>query len=260
MTPLNGPMRAVCWLILAFLVTPSLIVIPMAFSDSAFLTFPPTSLSLRWFERFFFDPQWQQATLRSLRVAVAVTILATTIATVAVLLVARLRSTTRQIALALIISPMIIPIIAYSVAIYGTYARFGLIGTDAGLIIAHTILAVPFPVLTVSASYALYDRTLNKAAASSGAPPYKTFFLITLPLIRPGIVAGALFAFLVSFDEVVVAMFIGGVESTLPKMMFDHIRFELSPILAAIATLLILVTSVVLLMGRRSAGNAYEQG
>lgn len=259
MTPLSWPMRALCWLVLACLVAPSLVVIPMSFSQSVYMEMPTDGLSLQWFREFFTDPQWQKATWRSLRVAAAVTILATTMGTIAVLTLARLTASMRQFALSLIISPMIVPIIAYSIAIYGVYAKLGLIGTDFGLIVAHTILAMPFPFLTVSASYAQYDQALSKAAASSGAPPLKTFFLVTLPLIRPGILAGALFAFLTSFDEVVVAMFIGGVDSTLPKMMFDHVRFELSPVLAAIATLLILITSLFLLVGRAGAVNAYER-
>lgn len=259
MSPLSWPMRLLCWCVLGCLIAPSLVVMPMAFSNSVYMEMPTNGLSFQWFHEFFTDPQWQKATWRSLRIATAVTVIATAMATVAVVTLGRLTAATRQVALSLIISPMIIPIIAYSIAIYGVYAKLGLIGTDLGLIVAHTILAVPFPFLTVSASYAQYDQALSKAAASSGAPPLKAFFLITLPLIRPGILAGALFAFLTSFDEVVVAMFIGGVDSTLPKMMFDHVRFELSPVLAAIATLLILITSLCLLMGRAGAVSAYER-
>jgi ABC-type spermidine/putrescine transport system permease subunit II len=259
MTPLSWPMRLVCWLVLACLAAPSLVVIPMAFSDSVYMDFPSSGLSLQWFQQFFTDPQWQRATWRSLRIALAVTFVATSMATMAVLSLAKLKGPARRVAFSLIISPMIIPVIAYSIAIYGIYSKLGLIGTDIGLIVAHTVLAIPFPFLTIAASYANYDRTLSKAAASSGAPPYKSFFLITLPMIRPGIVAGALFAFLTSFDEVIVAIFIGGVQSTLPKMMFDSIRFELSPVLAAIATLLILITSLFLLIGRVGAVDTYER-
>lgn len=259
MTPLSWPMRLFCWCILGCLIAPSLIIIPMAFSNSVYMEMPTNGLSFQWFHEFFADPQWQKATWRSLRIGAAVMTISTSMATVAVIALGRLTAATRQIASSLIISPMIIPVIAYSIAIYGVYAKLGLIGTDLGLIVAHTILAIPFPFLTVSASYAQYDQALSKAAASSGATPLKAFFLITLPQIRPGILAGALFAFLTSFDEVVVTMFIGGVDSTLPKMMFDHIRFELSPVLAAIATLLILITSLFLLMGRTGAISAYER-
>jgi ABC-type spermidine/putrescine transport system permease subunit II len=252
-------MRVFCWCVLVCLVAPSLVVIPMSFSPSVYMEMPTNGLSWQWFHEFFSDPQWQKATWRSVRIAAAVMIISTSIATMAVIALARLTVRVRQAALALMISPMIIPVIAFSIAIYGVYAKLGLIGTDVGLIIAHTILAIPFPFLTVSASYAQYDKTLTKAAASSGAPPLKIFFLVTLPLIRPGILAGALFAFLTSFDEVVIAMFIGGVDSTLPKMMFDHIRFELSPVLAAIATLLILITSLFLLFGRAGAVSTYER-
>jgi putative spermidine/putrescine transport system permease protein len=259
MPPLSLPMRTFCWVVLGLLVAPSLLVIPMAFSSTTYVTFPMSGVSFRWFYQFFSDPQWREASWRSVRIACTVMVTATTIATALVLFLSRITPTIRQFALALIISPMIIPIIAYSVAVYGVFAKLGLIGTDLALIIAHTILAVPIPFLTISASYAHYDQTLSKAAASSGAPPYKTFFLITLPVIRPGIVAGALFAFLTSFDEVVVAMFISGVQSTLPKMMFDVIRFQLSPVLAVVATLLILLTSLFLLIGRAGAADVYER-
>ncbi len=259
MPPLTLPMRLVCWLVLVCLIAPSLVVIPMSFSPSVYMEMPTNGLSLQWFHEYFTDPQWQKATWRSLRIATAVTILSTTMATLAVMALGHVTARLRQVALLLFISPMIIPVIAFSVATYSIYARLGLIGTDFGLIVAHTILAIPFPFLTVSASYAQYDQTLSKAAASSGAPPLKTFFLVTMPLIRPGILAGALFAFLTSFDEVVVAMFIGGVDSTLPKLMFDHIRFELSPVLAAVATLLITITSLFLLIGRAGAVSTYER-
>lgn len=145
------------------------------------------------------------------------------------------------------VAPMALPVIVYAVSVYGLYVRIGLIGTDLGLILAHTILALPFPFLTVSAAVATMDQSLSRAAASCGATPLKIFWWVTLPIIKPGVAAGALFAFLTSFDEVVVAMFIGGIEATLPKRMLDDIRYELSPVLAAIATLLTCVTAFVIL-------------
>src|SRR5262249_41774305 len=144
---LSLPMRLLCWVVLGLLVAPSVLVIPMAFSPTTYVTFPMSSISFRWFYQFFSDPQWREASWRSVRIACTVTITATTIATVAFLFLSKIPRTMRQFALALIISPMIIPIIAYSVAVYGVFAKLGLIGTDLALIIAPTVLAVPIPFL-----------------------------------------------------------------------------------------------------------------
>jgi ABC-type spermidine/putrescine transport system permease subunit II len=141
---------------------------------------------------------------------------------------------------------MALPVIVYAVSVYGLYAKVGLIGSDVGLITAHTILALPYPFLTVSAAIVTMDRSLPMAAASCGASPIKAFWCVIFPIIRPSVAAGALFAFLTSFDEVVVAMFIGGIDATLPKRMLDDIRYELSPVLAAIAAVLTCLTAILI--------------
>jgi putative spermidine/putrescine transport system permease protein len=248
----GSALGAFCACVFIFLMAPSLIVIPMAFSSSAFLGFPPPGFSLQWFQEYFSDPQWQSATWRSLRVALAVTVLATAVGTMLALGAARRRGWSRTALNALIVSPMVLPVIVYAVAIYGLYTRLRLMGTDLGLILAHTILAVPLVFLTVGATLSRHDVSLAQAAASCGANGWRTFWLVTLPLIRPGVVAGALFAFITSFDEVVVSVFIGGLESTLPKKMFDDIRWDIKPVVAAIATLLIGVTALVLLLAGQS--------
>lgn len=240
-----------CAGVFLFLIAPSLVVIPMGFSSASFLQFPPPGFSLQWFREYFSDERWLAATWRSLRIAAAVMVAASVAGTMAALALTRRRGVLKKILNLVIISPMILPVIVYALAIYGLYAWLQLVGTDLGLIIAHTILAIPFVFLTVTATLYRYDVSLSRAAASSGANAWRTFWLITLPLIRPGIIAGTLFAFITSFDEIVVAVFISGVESTLPKMMFDQLRFELKPVLAAIATLLIGVTTVILLMAAR---------
>ena len=251
-----------CALVFVFLMVPSLIVIPMAFSASAFLAFPPPALSLQWFREYFGDERWRAATLRSLRVALAVMGAATVVGTMTALALTRRRGIAKAIVHVVIVSPMILPLIVYAVAIYAVYSRLRLVGTDVGLIIAHTIMAVPFVFVTVTAALSRYDVALTRAAASSGATGWKTFWLITFPLIRHGIFAGGLFAFITSFDEVVVAVFIGGLDSTLPKKMFDDIRWDIKPVVAAIATVLIGVTALVLLLAgwSRRAAAPEERG
>jgi ABC-type spermidine/putrescine transport system permease subunit II len=253
-----------CGCVFTFLVAPCLIVAPMAFSSSAFLGFPPPGFSLQWFREYFSDPQWQGATWRSLRVALVVMVVATAVGTMLALGLSRCRGWTRTALNALIVSPMVLPVIIYAVAIYGLYTQLRLMGTDLGLILAHAVLAVPLVFLTVGATLSRHDVSMAQAAASCGANGWRTFWLVTLPLIKPGVVAGALFAFITSFDEVVVAVFIGGLESTLPKKMFDDIRWDIKPVVAAIATLLIGVTVLVLLLAGQSrrilvAGSGREE-
>lgn len=247
-------------MILAFLLLPSIVIIPTAFSDSVFLSFPPTGFSLRWFEAFFTSDEWLAAASRSFRIAVAVSLCATALATFTVILLTKCSPAVSKIARAVFMAPMTLPVIVYAIAVYGLYAKLRLVGTDVGIILAHILLAFPFPFITVSAAMATMDQSLVKAGASCGANPMRVFWWITFPLIRPGIAAGALFAFLTSFDEVVVSMFIGGVEPTLPKRMLDNIRYELSPILAAIATLLTCLTAVsIIAANKKRLGSARDQ-
>ena len=241
----------VCGFVFLVLIAPSLVVIAMSFGSSPFLKFPPEGFSLQWFERFLADERWLAAAWRSLRIAVVVTVAATVVGTMAALASAGLRGWLRKALNVFLILPLILPVIVYALAVYALYSRLRMVGTDAGLIIAQTVLAVPFVYLTVTAALSRYDASLSHAAASSGANRLEIFWFVMLPIIKPGIIAGALFAFLVSFDEIVVANFVSGLESTLPKKMFDHIRFELNPVLAAIATLLIAVTTIFLLVAFR---------
>ena len=240
----------VCGFVFLVLIAPSLVVIAMSFGSSPFLKFPPEGFSFQWFERFLADERWLAAAWRSLRIAVVVTVAATVVGTMAALASAGLRGWLRKALNVFLILPLILPVIVYALAVYALYSRLRMVRTDAGLIIAQTVLAVPFVYLTVMAALR-YDASLSHAAASSGANRLEIFWFVMLPIIKPGIIAGALFAFLVSFDEIVVANFVSGLESTLPKKMFDHIRFELNPVLAAIATLLIAVTTIFLLVAFR---------
>jgi putative spermidine/putrescine transport system permease protein len=234
-------------LVLTYLAVPSLLVIVMSFSGGLFLEFPPRSLSVRWYQAYWSSGSWRDATVRSLQVACVVTALATCLGTLASVALVRLNLPGRGALRALMISPVVVPTIVLSIGLYSVYARWRLIGTVAGLVLAHTVLALPFVVLNVTAVLYKLDRSLERAARSLGAGPLRTFTQVMLPLLWPGIASGAIFAFLISFDEIVIAMFISGSHPTLPKLMFDGIRYELNPVVAAVSSQLIIVTALALL-------------
>jgi putative spermidine/putrescine transport system permease protein len=234
-------------LVLTYLAVPSVLVIIMSFSGGLFLEFPPRSLSMRWYQVYWASGSWRDATVRSLEVAGVVTVLATSLGTLASVALVRLSLPGRGAIRALMISPVVVPTIVLSIGLYSVYARWRLIGTAAGLVLAHTVLALPFVVLNVTAVLYKLDRSLERAARSLGAGPLRTFTQVMLPLLWPGIASGAIFAFLISFDEIVIAMFISGSHPTLPKLMFDGIRYELNPVVAAVSSQLIIVTALALL-------------
>jgi len=235
-------------LILLFLVLPIVVVVIVSFSSATYLTFPPPAFGLRWYQAYFGSSDWLRATWLSLWVAAAVVVLATVLGTLAALGIPRLPRPLRVAVSALILSPLIVPIIVVAIGIYYAFARYGLVGTPLALILAHTCLAVPFVVTSVSVSLAGMDPRLEQAALSLGATPSATFFQVTLPIIRPGILVGALFAFITSFDELVVALFISGSGAlTLPRRMWDDLMFQIEPTVAAVSTLTIVLT--VALMG-----------
>jgi putative spermidine/putrescine transport system permease protein len=237
----------ICLLIFSYLVFPFLIVIPISFSASDFLRFPPEGFSFRWYNVFFASEEWLTPTLESLKVAALTTILSTIVGTLASFGIVRGNFKGKGFVQAFIISPMIIPHIIIAIGIYFLFAKLHLIGKTMGLVLGHLPLTIPFVVVTVSSSLYGFDKSLESAAQTLGANRIKTFFLVTYPLIQPGVLAGALFAFIISFDELIVALFICGTRSvTLPKRMFDSLRFEISPAIAAISTLLVLLAVLVL--------------
>ena len=245
-------------LILMFLALPIVVVIVVSFSSATYLTFPPPAFGLRWYSAYFASDDWLRSTWLSLWLAASVVVLATLLGTLAALGIARLPKALRVLASALILSPLIVPVIVVAIGIYYAFARYGLVGTPAGLILAHTCLAVPFVVTSVNASLAGIDPRLEQAALSLGATPTGTFFQITLPLIRPGVLVGALFAFITSFDELVVALFISGSGAvTLPRRMWDDLLYQIEPTIAAVSTLTIVLTVVLMgcahLLGKRAA-------
>ncbi|RWE20830.1 MAG: ABC transporter permease [Mesorhizobium sp.] len=248
--------RIICGAVLLFLVAPLLAVIPLSFNSVPFFTYPMSGFSFRWYEEFFFSSRWQSGLMNSMLVGIASTLLATVLGTLAALGLSRPNFPFRTIVLSILISPMIVPTIITGVAVYFLYAYVGLVNSYTGLILAHTTVATPFVVITVSATLVGFDNSLARAAAGLGAPPLTVFFKVIFPLIFPGMVAGALFAFATSFDEVIIALFVAGPQQrTLPLVMFTGIREQISPTILATATVLVmfavaLLTAVELLRRR----------
>jgi putative spermidine/putrescine transport system permease protein len=245
---MNRPaLRLVVLLVLLFLALPILLIVVVSFSSATYLTFPPPAFGLRWYRAYAGSAGWLAATWLSLAVGAAVVVLATVLGTLAAVGLSRLPRGARAAVGALILSPMIVPGIVVAIGIYYAFSRYGLVGTPVALVLAHTCLAVPFVVISVSASLAGFDRRLTQAARSLGATPWGAFRQVTLPLIRPGVMVGALFAFITSFDELIVALFLSGSGAvTLPRRMWDDLRFDIDPTIAAVSTLTIVLTVLVL--------------
>ncbi len=225
-----------------FMIVPLLAVVPISFSSGSFLSYPLPGFSLQWYERVFTSGPWMQALSNSLMIGLVSTLLSTVLGTLAALAFARRDLPAAGSLLGLLISPMIFPPVISGLGMYFLFGQLGLTGTMTGLILAHTVLATPFVLISVAASLQGFDMTLLKAAAMSGASPARAFIGIALPVIAPGVASGALFAFMTSFDEIVVALFIGGPgQRTLPRQMFDGIRDTIDPSIVAMSTFLLLV-------------------
>ena len=244
--------------VLVFLVAPFFVVVPLSFSKEAFFTLPVKEYSLRWYDDFFGNVRWIASLQNSVIAAVATTVLATVLGTSAALGLARPEFPYRRAVMSVMLSPMIVPIVIVAVGSYLFFGELGLVNTKPGLVLAHTALALPFVVVTVAATLSTYDTNLTRAGLSLGAPPLSVFLRVTLPAIAPGVISGALFAFAVSFDEVVVALFITSAEQrTLPVQMFSGIRDQVNPTIMAAATVLlalsILLFVVTTWLSRRTA-------
>ncbi|EPJ45175.1 MAG: ABC polyamine/opine transporter, inner membrane subunit [Osedax symbiont Rs1] len=256
--------RIICALIFLFLIGPILIIIPLSFNVQPYFTFTPEMLSfdpagysLRWYEEFLASQEWMRSIKNSFMVAIAATILATSLGTLAALGLSRAEMPYRALIMSILISPMIVPLIVSAAGMFFFYSSINLAGTFLGLILAHTALGIPFVVITVTATLSGFDHSLTRAAAGLGANPRVVFFKVMLPLVTPGVISGALFAFITSFDEVVVAIFVAGVEQrTIPLQMWGGIREQISPTILAVATILvaisILLLTVLELLRRRS--------
>ena len=256
---------AFCAFVLFFLVAPLIAVIPLSFTSGAFLSFTPEMLafdpegySLRWYRLMIGDcsdatittvctDKWKRGAVNSLFIAVFATLLATSLGTLAALSLSRSHMPARKLIMAIMISPLIVPLIITASGMFLFFAKFKLVGTFTGLILAHTVLGIPFVVITVTATLVGFDHNLTRAAAGLGGSPLRNFFKVQLPLIAPGVISGALFAFITSFDEVVVVLFMGSAkQQTLPRQMWSGIRQEISPTILAVATMLVLVSILLL--------------
>lgn len=234
-------------LTIVFLIGPSLVIVPMGFTAGKILTFPPEGLSLQWYEKMLVDKAWTAGFVNSFQVAVCTAILSTILGTGAALGIARGRFPGKPLANMLILSPLVVPVIVVAIGMFSFFVRFKVTGTLLGMTLAHTALAVPFVVVSVYTSLQTLDRNLEMAAANLGASPARTFRHITLPLIMPGVFAGALFAFLSSWDEVVVSIFMTTTKfRTLPVVMWEQVRQVVDPTVAAVATVLLATTTIVL--------------
>ena len=230
-------------LVAVFLMAPLLIVVPMSFSPSTLMQFPPPGVSLRWYDSYFANRSWTDATWMSLKAGLIVAVISTALGMAAALGLARARFRGKAVLQAFILSPLIVPVIILSVGLYFVFSLIRLNGTLTGLVIGHVVLTFPYATIVIGASLEEFDRTLEEAARGLGAPPWRAFLRVTLPLLGPSVFVALLFSFLTSFDEVVLAVFITGPETiTLPRKMWEGIRFELNPTIAAVSTLLIAVS------------------
>ncbi|KKB84440.1 hypothetical protein VW29_10865 [Devosia limi DSM 17137] len=232
-------------LVTILLLLPGLVVIPLSFPENRSFAFPPQGFSLKWYANFFQDRQWWGSLLTSLQIAVLVTLTSTTLSVFAGLALRRASAKTKTIIRALVLTPRIVPGVIIAMAVYGMFLDWRLNITLPGFVIAHTIMALPFAFIPIAATLEQFDTRFEQAAASLGASKWTTFFQIILPLIRTGMLTGALFAFVISFDEVVVSLFIGGVGlRTLPVQMYSSIANDIDPTIAAASTMLLLMTAV----------------
>lgn len=228
------------------LIAPILVIVPMSFSDSTFLTFPPQNWSLRWYRQIFIDASWGTSALNSLRIAVLVTVSAVVLGTAASLGLVRGWIRLRTAVAGLMVGPLVVPYVIVGLAAYAAALKVGLTQTTLGFVLIHTALAVPYVIVNVTAALASYDHRLELAAMNLGANRMTTFFRITLPLIAPSMAAGALFAFIISWDEVVVSLFLAGPElTTLPVRMWSGARIQIDPTITAVSSLLIFFTLTV---------------
>lgn len=274
----------ICTLIFVFLIAPVLIVIPLSFNAEPYFTFTekmlsldPEGYSMRWYDMLLTfgmiapdaprdgawwsdvwqNASWVRAAKNSLIIGFFSTLVATVLGTIAALGLSRPEMPYRRAIMAILISPMIVPIIITATGLFFFYSATGLAGSYLGVVLAHATLGIPFVIITVTATLTGFDRSLSRAAASLGANPTTSFFKVTMPLILPGVISGALFAFVTSFDEVVVVLFVAANDQqTIPRQMWNGIREQISPAILSVATILVVISvlllTVIELLRRRS--------
>jgi putative spermidine/putrescine transport system permease protein len=242
-------MAALGGLTVFYLLAPTLVIVPMSFTEAEILSFPPQGFSLQWYQHMLTDPQWSTSIVNSLIVAVLTALLATVLGTLAALGLTRGRFPGRSVVNGLVLSPLIVPVVVIAIGMFGLFVQWKISGSVLGLVLAHTALALPFVVVNVGTSLQTMDRNLELAAANLGANPRRSFMHITLPIILPGVVAGAIFAFITSWDEVVTAIFLTTARfRTLPVEMWEQVRQVVDPTVAAVSTTLLVVTTGLLLV------------
>ncbi|MGV2861825.1 ABC transporter permease subunit [Achromobacter sp. ESBL13] len=259
----TGQSRTLWWIVLgvlAFLSAPAFLMIPLSFDSGSGLTWPPKGFSLQWYEQMFTSPVWMQAITRSLIVGVGTGFLAMLIGTPAAFLLVRANMRGKSAMLAFVLSPIVVPRMIIAVGMFYFFARVGLVGSTIGLILAHTVVAVPYVVITMMAVLRNYDTRLDLAAQSLGAGPWATLRFVTFPILGAGLMSSFLFAFATSFDELTIALFAsGGLNATLPKQFWDEVTLQISPVIAAVSTCLFIFIAALIWLAdrlrRRSLAN-----
>ncbi|AZS81811.1 ABC transporter permease subunit [Achromobacter spanius] len=259
----TGQSRTLWWMVLivlAFLSAPAFLMIPLSFDSGSGLTWPPKGFSLQWYEQMFTSPVWMQAITRSLIVGVGTGLLAMLIGTPAAFLLVRANMRGKSAMLAFVLSPIVVPRMIIAVGMFYFFARVGLVGSMIGLILAHTVVAVPYVVITMMAVLRNYDTRLDLAAQSLGAGPWSTLRFVTFPILGAGLMSSFLFAFATSFDELTIALFAsGGLNATLPKQFWDEVTLQISPVIAAVSTCLFIFIAALIWLAdrlrRRSLAN-----
>jgi putative spermidine/putrescine transport system permease protein len=242
-------MAALGALTVFYLLAPTLVIVPMSFTEASILSFPPEGFSLRWYDQMLTRPEWSTGLRNSAVVAVLTAILATILGTLAALGMTRGRFPGRGLVNGLALSPLIVPVVIIAIGMFSLFVQWRISGSVVGLVVAHTALALPFVIVNVATSLRTMDRNLELAAANLGATPARSFLRITLPIIFPGVLAGAIFSFITSWDEVVVAIFLTSARfRTLPVEMWEQVRQVVDPTVAAVATTLLIVTTALLLL------------
>ena len=242
-------LRTATALVAVWLIAPILVIIPLSFAGKSSFRFPPDNWSLRYYARLFTDPSWRDALLSSIGVAVTVAIVATTLGTLGAFALVRGNFPARGILDGLIFAPMVLPTVVLAVGLFSMYLKWHMVGTFAGFVLAHTVLAIPFSVITVRAGLQSLNPDYENAAASLGSRPVTTFAKVTLPLLLPSILAGMAFSFMTSFDEVVVALFIQSPDfQTLPVKMWTSISAGTDPTIAAAATMALIISVLIIIV------------
>jgi len=246
----------IAWLVCLFLLVPIFIVIPMSFSTAVSFKFPPPGYSLQYYYAYFSSAEWLSATANSVLIGFAVMVATLLLVIPAAFGYVRYRFAGRAAVNLLLMTPLIVPHVVTALGDYGLLSRLGLVGTHVGMVLAHTVLSVPVAFLAIAAALKGFDRNLERAAMMCGAGPLRTFWHVTMPVLRPGLAVGAFFAFMQSFNEAVVAIFIAGRQAnTLPKKMFESVRLDSDPVLAVASTLLVgaaLVGAIFMMRGKEN--------